>query len=345
MSDTNLIQKKPQKGLKILSYILIALLALIVIATILIGNFFVNYALVPNQGAENREPIADESIPGVEDIDLSLDQIIQRNKSMSEDLADEWLVETEHLREERTIQTEDDLTIYGNAHIQENNTNQWVVMVHGYQADEEDTHKTAYNYYEAGYNVLTYNHRAIVPSEGNYITMGIKESDDLIIWLNSIISDNQDAEIIVHGTSMGAATSLMASGKSDFPEQVIAVIADCSYSSVWGVFSSELYQRFELPSFPFLHMAGVMALPRVGINLMGAEADVVEHVTKSTTPTLFIHGTADDFVPYPMVYDLHEALDADKEIFIVEGAGHADSQFADPALYFETIFDFIDSLR
>lgn len=176
--------------------------------------------------------------------------------------------------------------------------------------------------------------------------MGIKESDDLIIWLNSIITDDPDAEIVVHGTSMGAATSLMASGKANFPSQVIAVIADCSYSSIWGVFSSELHYRFQLNEFPFLHMAGIVAIPKVGINLMSAEGDVTAYVKESITPTLFIHGTADDFVPPPMVYDLYDAMnDVEKDLFIVEGAGHADSEFVDPDLYFETVFEFVDGVK
>ena len=135
----------------------------------------------------------------------------------------------------------------------------------------------------------------------------------------------------------------MASGQADFPDAVKAVIADCSYSSVWGVFESELYQRFQLPDFPFLHMAGIVGIPRVGINLFGTEGDVVYYTSQSTTPTLFIHGTADDFVPYPMVHELYDAYSGEmQELYTVEGAGHAEAEYMEPDAYYQTVFDFVE---
>ena len=41
----------------------------------------------------------------------------------------------------------------------------------------------------------------------------------------------EDAEIVLHGLSMGAATVLMVSGER-LPEQVKAIIEDCGYTSV-----------------------------------------------------------------------------------------------------------------
>ena len=322
------------------------LLFLTLLATLVIGNFFINYALVPNQGAEERETVAEVLPQGVETQQGTIEYIIQNNRSREVQAAEEWHKEVTPRKEKVQITSKDDFNLVGHTFLQEEETNQWVVLSHGYQGTEEGMHPTARRYYEAGYNLLTYDQRAMDESEGQYITMGIKESEDLIMWLQSLLDQHPQAEIVTHGVSMGAATVLIASGQEDFPDAVKAVIADCSYSSVWGVFESELYQRFQLPDFPFLHMAGIVGIPRVGINLFGEEGDVAYHTSQSNTPTLFIHGTADDFVPYPMVDELYEAYTGDtKELYTVEGAGHAEAEFLDPAAYFQTIFNFIGQVE
>lgn len=322
------------------------LLFLTLLATLVIGNFFINYALVPNQGAEERETVAEVLPQGVETQQGTIEYIIQNNRSREVQAAEEWHKEVTPRKEKVQITSKDDFNLVGHTFLQEEETNQWVVLSHGYQGTEEGMHPTARRYYEAGYNLLTYDQRAMDESEGQYITMGIKESEDLIMWLQSLLDQHPQAEIVTHGVSMGAATVLIASGQADFPDAVKTVIADCSYSSVWGVFESELYQRFQLPDFPFLYMAGIVGIPRVGINLFGEEGDVAYHASQSNTPTLFIHGTADDFVPYPMVDELYEAYTGDtKELYTVEGAGHAEAEFLDPAAYFQTIFNFIGQVE
>lgn len=48
---------------------------------------------------------------------------------------------------------------------------------------------------------------------------------------------------------MGASTVLMASGEQ-MPSNVKAIKADCGYSSVYDVFTYQLYDLFKLPPFP-----------------------------------------------------------------------------------------------
>lgn len=65
---------------------------------------------------------------------------------------------------------------------------------------------------------------------------------------------------------------------------------------------------------------------------------------KSSTPTLFIHGLSDGFIPASMARELFEACAApEKRLLIVAGAGHALSAQTDPDLYFDTVFGFLDS--
>lgn len=333
-----------KKQKRILTIVLLIFVPLGV-TTVGVGTYFVNYALTPNEIAKNRNPVATERPEGVAEEEEAVTTKVAETQALEDNLAIEWEEAVEPLTREVAVESKDGLTLRGHQFLQEEATPYWAVVVHGYQMNEQWMYPVARHYYEAGYNVLTYDQRSLGESEGNYMTMGIKEAEDLVQWLQLIIDQNPDAQIVTHGQSMGAGTVMMSSGLDDFPEQVIAVVEDSGYSSAWDVFESELYQRFQLPAFPILHMAGLVAIFQADINIFN-EGYTTEMIANSTTPTLFIHGTADDFVPYPMVYELYDAHPTeDKDILVVEGAGHSDSKYLEPDLYWNTVFNFIDQYK
>ena len=88
--------------------------------------------------------------------------------------------------------------------------------------------------------------RACGESEGDYVGMGWLDRKDVLQWIDYIIEQDPEAKIVVHGISMGAATTMMTAGEST-PDNVKAFVEDCGYTSVWDIFSSELQLRFGLP--------------------------------------------------------------------------------------------------
>ena len=110
----------------------------------------------------------------------------------------------------------------------------------------------------------------------------------------------------------------------------------------WGlacIFEDEMDVLFHLPAFPVLNIASAIASLRAGYNF--AEASSLEQVKKAKVPMLFIHGEQDNFVHTEMVYPLYEACPTEKQLLVVEGAGHGNSYIMDPTLYFDTVFNFI----
>lgn len=327
---------------KNIQMIIIAVLVLIVLIGILIGNYFVNYALVNEGESDNRQELVEEHEDNEEDEpDEAMDSVIERNRQRSHALNDKWLEQVEDHIEEVSIQSDDQLTLKANAFIHDNDDHDWVIVVHGYKADRHSMLAAARHYFENGQNVLIIDHRAHGDSEGKYITMGIKEKYDLLNWIDFIIERDPEAHIVLHGESMGAATVLLASGLSNLPESVSHIIADCGYSGVWEIFESELKARFNLPAFPVLHFSALVALPRVNINLF-SDGNVLEAVSQSNTPTLIIHGTDDDFVPFEMGEQIYQTIHtAQKSFYSVEDAGHAEAQYVDQEAYYSEVFDFI----
>lgn len=218
----------------------------------------------------------------------------------------------------------------------------WALVVHGYR----DTNQSGYvldmvqHYYAAGFNVLTPDLRASGQSEGDYVGMGWLDRLDILDWIDWILAQNADAQIVVHGVSMGAATTMMVAGE-ETPAAVVAFVEDCGYTSVWDVFSSELSRRFGLPEFPLLHSASALSGLMAGYSF--EEASALEAVARSEKPMLFIHGTADDFIPFDMMGQLYDAKTAgDKEMLISEGAGHAEAMYELGDAYWDTVLGFVD---
>ena len=193
-------------------------------------------------------------------------------------------------------------------------------------------------FYELGFNVLAVDARAHGDSEGAKIGMGWPERRDIAGWIKLILSWDPDARIILHGVSMGAATVLMASGET-LPENVKAVIADCGYTSEWDEFIWEA-ETLHIPWFPVLNAASLLSKLRDGYDFKQASA--LDQVKKSRIPTLFIHGSEDELVPYKMLGELYLAAACEKEKLTVEGAGHALSSSVDPELYWSTVERFIE---
>ena len=337
---------------KILKRILAVILTIIIIiwiATILIGGYFVRYALYRN-GAGGKREIKNEQVK-IEEKD-SDKAIINKNKKEEKNDVKNWLEQTPH----ETLETKakDDITLRATAYYksptkikdpvdqQQDNTinHDWVIVAHGYRSKPSWVASIGMHFYkEKGYNVLIPSMRATEESEGKYIGMGWLDKDDIIGWINKIIEKDKDAKIILHGSSMGAATVLMASGEN-LPSNVKAIIADSSYTSVWDIFKSELKARFNLPPFPLMQMFRVIAKIQAKYDIK--EASVINQVKKSKVPILLIHGDADDFVPVIMETQIYESLPGEKDQLIIHGAGHTQSRYREPEAYYKKVFEFVD---
>lgn len=323
---------KKEKILKIIIAILLILILLGVGLTEVIGNYFVNYAIA-RSGAGGDRKISQESTIEVLGED---EKIIENNKKIAKENSEKW---SEAIQQKQVeVKANDNITLRGTEYLKQEETNKWAIILHGYRSNPSSVLTIGEHFSEKGYNVLIPSMRACADSEGEYVGMGWLDKEDLKCWINLIIEENKNAEIILHGSSMGAATVLMASG-DELPENVKNIIADSGYTSVWDIFASEAKARFNLPEFPVLNMFQIVANRKAKYDIK--EASALEQVKKSKTPILFIHGDKDDFVPEYMCEKLYDATNCKKEKLIIHGAGHTDGKYREPEKYYNTIFDWI----
>ena len=301
-----------------------------------IGNYFVNYAIARSGNGGNRE-IKEESKIEV----LSEDeQLIEDNRKSANESAQNWASNIVNKKVE--IKADDGIALRGTEYITDENTENWAIVLHGYRAEPKSVLTIGEHFSEKGYNVLIPSMRACADSDGEFVGMGWLDKDDLKCWINLVLAENSNAKIILHGSSMGAATVLMASG-DELPQNVKAIIADSGYTSVWDIFASEAKVRFGLPEFPVLNMFEIVANFRAKYDIK--EASALEQVKKATVPILFIHGDNDDFVPEYMCEKLYEAANCKKDKLIIHSAGHTESRYKEPETYYNKIFEFLSDIK
>ena len=309
------MSKKKKIIISILSILLIALLG---VGTY-IGNYFYDLAINPNTSKD--------MIFGDDEEDDALEVSADVN----------WLEKDSNYKD-KYITSFDNLKLHSYEVINENKTDKWAIVVHGYTSEGNLLSSKAKYFYEMGYNVLVPDLRGHGNSQGDYIGMGWDDRLDIMDWIDYIVENNPNAQIALHGTSMGSATVLMVSGEK-LPENVKAIVADCGYTSVWDEFSYQLKSLFNLPSFPVMNLSNMVTMVRAGYSLKNASA--IDQVKKATVPILYIHGDKDDFVPYYMMDELYNATNSTKEKLTVEGAEHAKADLVNPQLYWSTIYDFL----
>ena len=299
--------------LKICLAVIITLLLVLIIASIFVGNFFYNLAINPN----------------------SSKKMIFSNEGLSHhELTpeEEWLEKSSKF-EEVFATSFDDLKLHG-YQVLTKDTHKWAVTVHGYMADAFSLSTKAFHYYNEGYNVLAMDLRGHGKSKGNYIGMGYHDAKDLIKWLEYIISKDKEAEILIHGVSMGAATVMIAS------QNVKVIIEDCGYTTALEQFKYQLKKLFNMPSFPILNIANLMVKIKSGYFLN--DASPIEAVKEAKVPIMFIHGDDDKFVPFYMLDELYEACSSEKQKLVIHGASHAHSEDENPEKYWKEVDAFIN---
>ena len=128
------------------------------------------------------------------------------------------------------------------------------VIVHGYTDNAIRIFQIGYLYnHSLDYNVLIPDLRYSGLSEGEDFQMGWLDRKDVIQWIDTAPALFGDSlQMVVHGISMGAATTMMVSGEK-LPAYVDCFVEDCGYTSVWDQFKKELKEQFHLPAFPLLY--------------------------------------------------------------------------------------------
>lgn len=248
----------------------------------------------------------------------------------------DWM--EKHKGEDQVISTDVTGRIHAYIIPSERPSHKWAVLCHGYNASPESTGVFAEHYHRLGYNCICPSMRGWGNDETVYCTMGYHDKDMCLAWIGYIVDRDPDAEIVLHGYSMGAVAVMLATGEA-LPSQVKAAVADCGFTSCWEQYANVIKYYTKLPPFPLLNAVNAASILHRNFNIR--KNVPIDAVSRSVTPTVFLHGTADAFVPFWMMDRLYDACSAPKAKQAIEGADHAQAVYKDPVLYWKTVDGFL----
>ncbi len=239
--------------------------------------------------------------------------------------ARQWL--REHQAAEVSVQSFDGLTLWGHW-VPAENAVATIILFHGYRSHHLQDFAEIYDYYRAlGLNLLLVRQRSQGRSEGKYITFGVKERRDALSWIDFHNRTYGADNVFLGGMSMGASTVLFAAGE-ELPSNVRGITADCGFSSPAEILSHIIKKDFRLPPKLVLPLMEVWARVLGGFSFY--ECNGRETLARAKVPILFIHGKGDEFVPFWMSEAGYAACASEKEIHLIEGAGHGRSYLHEP---------------
>lgn len=249
---------------------------------------------------------------------------------------DQWL--KEHHAQDVYIQNRDGLRLHA-YWIPADNPKGTIVLAHGYRSTMLADFGIAFEgYHSMGLNLLVPHQRSHGESQGRFITFGVKESGDMLEWIDYHNRQFGEHQMILSGMSMGASTMLYLAN-ADLPDNVKGIIADCGFTSPKEILSSVFRQVVRLPAAPTIWAAELFARLFAGFSLY--ERDTRKTLAESKIPVLMVHGTADDFVPCEMSEQGYAACTAKKRLLLVKGAEHGVSFIVDQESYTRELLWFL----
>lgn len=192
-----------------------------------------------------------------------------------------------------------------------------VVYLHGNSSARVEAIESVMALLPENITVFCFDFAGCGMSEGEYISLGWWEREDLGIVIDYLRKERRVSTIGLWGRSMGAATALLY---ADRDPSIAGMVLDSPFSKL-SVLVDELAKQYtKIPNFL---VKGALKLIRSSVkskaNFDLMQLNPIDNVDKAFIPALFAHGIADDFIQPHHSEKIHAAYAGDKALQLIEG--------------------------
>jgi dipeptidyl aminopeptidase/acylaminoacyl peptidase len=216
-----------------------------------------------------------------------------------------------------------------------------IIMQHGYKSTRRELLNEAEMMHRHGYGVLLTTIRAHDFSEGEMITFGVNEVNDLEAWYQYLITrDDIDPDRIgILGNSFGGMLSIQFAAQN---KNIKAVVAHSAFSSLNDTVETSVEFFTDLPAFPFAPLIVFWAERESGLD--ADDVDTKNWIAEiSPRPVFLLQGGADVVISPESGQRLFDAAGEPKEFWYDPALGHVDFDKEYPAEFEQRISEFFDT--
>lgn len=214
-----------------------------------------------------------------------------------------------------------------------------VIYCHGNSGCRADASEAAIILLPSNITVFTLDFSGSGLSEGEHVTLGWNEREDLKAVVNYLRTDGNVSCIGLWGRSMGAVTSLMYGAEDP---SIAGMVLDSPFSNLVDLMM-ELVDTYKYPLPKFTVKLAIQHMRKIvkrkaSFDIM--DLDTIQVAKQCFVPALFGHATEDDFILPHHSDKIYESYIGDKNIIKFDG----DHNSPRPQFYFDSITIFFHNV-
>ena len=192
-----------------------------------------------------------------------------------------------------------------------------VIYLHGNSSSRCEGKKMAVSLLKEGIDLFVFDFPGSGKSEGEYISLGYHEKEDVRIIIDFVEKLPGVGNIGLWGRSMGAATTLLYSHSDD---RIKAQCVDSPFADFRDLVIYLCKKQINIPEFIINSVLFFLKNTIKKKNDMDIDKlRPIDFAEISKAPTFFIHAMKDELIPYKHTIQLYEKYGGKKSINIVEG--------------------------
>src|SRR4051812_19161615 len=196
-----------------------------------------------------------------------------------------------------------------------------VLYLHGNDGNVSTSVREVQPLRELGYSVLLIDYRGYGASDGRFPSEASVYEDAEAAWTYLVQSEVKPRDLYIYGHSLGGAIAIELARRH--PEAA-GLVVESSFTSIYEM--SRLDRRYAwLPVKQFLTH----------------RFQSIDKVAQLGLPVLYIHGTADEVVPFAMGRRLFDASGGQKVFVPIEGGRHEDNAAVGGQAFRDALRDFL----
>ena len=197
-----------------------------------------------------------------------------------------------------------------------------VIYLHGNSSSRVDGYYVSHYLLRRGINVFLFDFAGCGKSEGEFISLGYHESNDIKIIIDYITNNIEGVgNIGLWGRSMGAATTMIYAHRD---KRVKAICMDSPFADFEKLARELTLQQISLPGFLISIALSIIATTvksKNGLDIYKLKP--IEHAKKTKIPAFFIHAKNDELINVQHSEDLFKEYVGKKKFIIkLETGGH-----------------------